>query len=129
MERGWDGFSALYPKAPGVGFVSHTETSPTLDFHDEFVAKWRQRRLVEGFTPFVVLNINHYVIEHSLFLKFAAQRTQLSDARDSEGRVSIRRFPASVRSNEEFDVRGSGSVLAMKTGIFMQPPLQKNQIT
>ena len=69
MKRGWDGFSALYPKAPGVGFVSHTETSPTLDFHDEFVAEWRQRRLVEGFTPFVVLNINHYVIEHSLFLK------------------------------------------------------------
>ena len=69
MKRGWDGFSALNPKAPGVGFVSHTETSPTLDFHDEFVAEWRQRRLVEGFTPFVVLNINHYVIEHYLFLK------------------------------------------------------------
>ena len=74
MNRRKDLFSALYPEAPaGIWFAVGTETSPALKFPDVHVAEWRQYCLVEGFALFKVFNINHYVIDHSLFSVFVSQ--------------------------------------------------------
>ena len=68
MNGGKKLFSALYPEAPtGAWFAVGTETSSALKFHDVYVAEWCQYRPVEGFALFEVLNINHDVIDHSLF--------------------------------------------------------------
>jgi hypothetical protein len=64
MNAGDSLFPALYPE---IGFSIGTEARPTLDFHYEFVPKWSQGRLIKGFAPFVVLNINPYVVQHIRF--------------------------------------------------------------